>query len=71
MTSLQLEVWRKAMNDAAAAVQRIIASPPPRAAGETLTRYIDRVQDAQNRAIARWQLACEHHASVKRAVEAG
>lgn len=28
MTSLQLEVWRKAMNDAAAAVQRIIASPP-------------------------------------------
>jgi hypothetical protein len=61
IVEVKAEVWRKAMNAAADRVTEVIKYPPARQPGETLTRWVTRVQDLQQRAIVRWQWACEEY----------
>ncbi len=57
-TDYHKEVWARAVRDAEADVMRATATPPGgRKEGEDLLTYVQRTQQIQGAAIARWMTA--------------
>lgn len=61
-----LEMWRDMRNTAGRQMEHIFLNAPKRKPDETLTRWVERVREAQNRAVLRWRAACDECARLER-----